>query len=90
MKTLSLDHLPELSPEIKDLISNGVYSLFFINHGHNKYALVMKNKSIFYIIDENGSVVETKDNSALRHMEIEYAVTFPKNASSSTSFNVGR
>lgn len=89
MKTLSLDRLPNLSQEIKDLVSNGVYSLFFINHGYNKYALVMKNKSIFYIIDENGTIVETKGSDALVDMNIEYAVTFPRNASN-TSFNLAR
>lgn len=78
MKTLTIDSLPELPKEIKNLVADGVYTLFSINHGSNMYALLIGGNSQMYLLNNTGHVVESNTNPTLDDLGVIEAVTFPR------------
>ena len=66
--TLDFNDLPKLSPETKELIGLGVWSMYELK---NKQYLIRSggtcachsNKMTFFLIDKDGSFIEIKDES---------------------------
>jgi len=69
-KRISRSDLPNLADEVKDLIQNGVYSLYTYSYNTSQYVLTTSDK-IIYFLSPDGFVYHSFDRSAIKYDDCE-------------------
>lgn len=89
MKLIHSDTLRSTPREVKELIRDGVYSLYVVEHPRAGFVLVT-NRDELYLLTATGSIAPAPEGSTLQSFELREAVSFSDVSSyGSTCVNVG-
>jgi len=76
MRIINAENLPQLPENVKELVADGVYALFSVDHGREEYAVVIGKDSTAFLLDRRGEVVEVVTGQAFKELHLREPVTF--------------
>lgn len=76
MKVMSAECLPKLPDNVKELVLDGVYSLFSVDRGREEYAVVIGQDATAFLLGHEGEVVRMVTGSDYSCLDLREAVTF--------------
>ncbi|WP_139121069.1 hypothetical protein [Pseudomonas mosselii] len=76
MKIIHPQSLPALPDNVKELVSDGVYGLFSVERGMERYALVLDQESTAFLLGSDGHVMEVLTGDSYTNLDLAEAVTF--------------
>ncbi|MFY1055113.1 hypothetical protein ACOQNP_26155 [Ectopseudomonas khazarica] len=78
MKVMSAESLPKLPDNVKELVLDGVYGLFSVDHGKEEYAVVIGKESTAYLLGHEGEVRTIVQGADYSNLELREPVTFSR------------
>lgn len=76
MRVLNAENLPGLPENVKELVADGVYALFSVDHGREEYAVVIGKDATAFLLDHQGEVVEVVRGQDFANLNLREPVTF--------------